>query len=106
VVGARCAHRYKVLRITAELISRQYVFENLDARQIASLLWKIFMDAHRFFRARIDTRGNLPQSLLRTVYNEVASGIVPAHLNVPYSQLLGQDPGETSYSPDTTSGVG
>jgi hypothetical protein len=107
VVGTRCAHHYKVLWITAELISRQYTFENLDARQIASLLWQIFLDARRFFSAGIGTRGNLPQSLLPTVYkNEVASGIVQAHLSVPYSQLLGQDPGETSYGPDTTSEVG
>jgi hypothetical protein len=46
-------------------------------------------------------RGNLPQSLLGNVYNEVAAGIVQAHLNVPYGQLMGQDSGEASYSQDS-----
>ncbi len=58
------------------------------------------MDARRFFSTGIDNRGNLPQSLLRTTYNEVASGIVQAHLNVPYAQLLGQDSGEPAYEPE------
>jgi hypothetical protein len=38
----------------AKLISRQFVFETLDARQIASLLWQIFIDAHRFFSTGIN----------------------------------------------------
>jgi hypothetical protein len=56
------------------------------------------MDARRFFSAGNDVRGNLPQLLLRNTYNEVATGIVQAHLNVPYSHLLGQDSGEPSHS--------
>jgi hypothetical protein len=43
----------------------------------------------------------LPQSLLGNVYNEVAAGIVQAHLNVPYGQLMGQDSGEASDSQDS-----
>jgi hypothetical protein len=81
----------EVMRITAELNSRQFIFEALEANQVASLLWQIFMDARRFFSTGIDTRGNLPASLLRTTYNEVAIGIVQAHLNVPYAQLMGQE---------------
>jgi hypothetical protein len=61
------------------------------------------MDARRSFSAGVDVRGNLPQSLLRTTYNEVAVGIVQAHLNVPFADLLGQDSGKSSYSPDTGS---
>jgi hypothetical protein len=101
IVGERSGHYIEVLRIAAELNARQYVFEAIDPRQIASLLWQIFMDARRFFSTGIDIRGNLPQSLLRTTYNEVAAGIVQAHLNVPYGQLMGQDSGEASYSNDT-----
>jgi hypothetical protein len=56
------------------------------------------MDVRRFFSTGIDVRGNLPQSLLRNTHSEVATGIVQADLNVPYSQLLGQDSGEPSYS--------
>jgi hypothetical protein len=85
VVGPRCGHYELVLRITAEVNARQHIFEALTARQIASLLWQIFMDARRFFSTGIDIRGNLPQTLLRTAYNEVAAGIVPAHLNTPYA---------------------
>jgi hypothetical protein len=62
------------------------------------------MDARQFFSAGIDSRGNLPQSLLRTTYNEVAAGIIPAHLNVPYSRLLGHDaPGEAPIEEETVS---
>jgi hypothetical protein len=59
------------------------------------------MDARRFFSVGIDIRGNLPQLLLQSMYNDIATGIVQAHLNVPYAQLLGQEPGQPSYSSDT-----
>jgi hypothetical protein len=101
VTGGRCAHHTMVRQIAAELCRRQDIFENLEAKQIASLLWQIFMDARRFFSAGIDIRGNLPQSLLRSTYNDIATGIVQAHLNVPYAQLLGQESGQPSYSSDT-----
>jgi hypothetical protein len=68
------------------------MFETLDARQIASLLWQIFLDSRRFFSAGMDVRGNLPQSLLRSTYNDLAAGIIHAHNNVPYTELLGRDP--------------
>jgi hypothetical protein len=91
LVGERSGHLLEVMRITAELNSRQFIFEALKGDQVALLLWQIFMDARRFFSTGIDTRGNLPQSLLRITYNEVAVGIVQAHLNVPYAQLMGND---------------
>ena len=100
-VGERCDHQFQVVRIAAELSSRQFIFEDLDARQIASLLWQVFVDARRFFSMGINVRGNLPRSLLENVYNQVAAGIVQAHLNVPYDQLTGQDSGEASYSQDS-----
>ena len=103
IVGPRSAHYVEVRRITAELNNHQQMFETLGARQIASLLWQIFIDSRRFFSAGVDVRGNLPQSLLRTTYNEIAAGIVQAHLNVPYSELLGQESGEASYGPETGS---
>jgi hypothetical protein len=81
------------------------VFENIDTRQIASLLWQIFMDTQRFFSMGINIRGNVPQSLLRTNYNKVAAGSIQAHLNVLYRQLMGQDPGEASYSNNMSQGT-
>jgi hypothetical protein len=92
-VGDRCGHHVEVRQIAAVLNNNQHVFEALDARQIASLLWQIFIDARRFFSAGMDIR-----NLLRTTFNEVSAGIVQAHLNVPYVALLGQDPGEASFS--------
>jgi hypothetical protein len=101
LVGERSRHFVKVMQITAELNSRQFIFEALKPDQVASLLWQVFMDARRFFSSGIDTQGNLPQSLLRTTYNEVAVGIVQAHLNVPYAQLMGNDtPDESSGYPE------
>jgi hypothetical protein len=76
-------------RIMAELKNNQHIFESLDSRQCRSILWQIFMDSRRFFSVGINVWGNLPQSLLRTTYNKVAAGIVQAHLNVPYAELLG-----------------
>jgi hypothetical protein len=96
VVGERCGHYIEVRWIAAEIISQQHIVENLEAKQIASLLWQIFMDAHRFFSTGVDARDNLPQSLLMKTYNEVATENVQVYLNVPYSQLMGQDPGESS----------
>jgi hypothetical protein len=98
LVGPRSDHYVEVRRITAEMNNHQQMFETLGARQIASLLWQIFLDSRRFFSAGMDVRGNLPQSLLRTAYNEIAAGIIQAHLNVPYTDLLGRDPsGETDH---------
>lgn len=89
-------HLVEIMQITAELNLRQFVFEALKADQVALRLWQFFMDARRFCSTGIDTRGNLPQSLLRTTYNVVAVGIMQAHLNVPYAQLMGNDPSEES----------
>jgi hypothetical protein len=97
IVGHRSAHYMEVRRITAEMNNRQQMFEALSARQIASLLWQIFLDSRRFFSAGLDVQGNLPQSLLRTTYNEIAAGIIHTHLNVPYTKLLGQEPEDASY---------
>jgi hypothetical protein len=91
LVGGRCVHYVEVRRIAAVLNRQQHIFEELDARQIASLLWQIFLDARRFFSAGIDARGNLPQSLLRTTFNEISAGVVQAHLSVPYGTLLSTD---------------
>jgi hypothetical protein len=104
IVGPRSPHYVEVRRIAVELNANQQMFETLDARQIASLLWQIFLDSRRFFSAGMDVRGNLPQSLLRTTYNEIAAGIVQAHLNVPYEELLGRDPsGGTGHETGTAS---
>jgi hypothetical protein len=88
IVEHRLAHYVGVWRIAAELNNHQQMFEMLDAQQIASLLWQIFIYSRRFSSAGMDVQGNLPQSLLRTTYNKIAAGIVQAHLNMPYAELL------------------
>jgi hypothetical protein len=54
LVGTRSAHYVEVRRIAAELNKNQQMFETLDARQIASLLWQIFLDSRCFFSAGMD----------------------------------------------------
>jgi hypothetical protein len=54
IVGHRLAHYVEVWRIMAELNNHQQMFETLDARQIASLLWQIFIDSRHFFSAGMD----------------------------------------------------
>jgi hypothetical protein len=82
LVGEQSGHFLEVMRITAKLNAWQFIFKALEPGQVASLVWQIFMDAHRFFSTRIDLQGNLPQSLLQTTYNKVAIGIVQAHLSM------------------------
>jgi hypothetical protein len=102
--GNRSGHHVELRRITAKLNNNQHIFESLDSRQCTSILWQICMDSRRFFSAGIDVWGNLPQSLLRTTYSKVAAGIVQAHLNVPYAELLRQDSGGASHEPETGAG--
>jgi hypothetical protein len=99
VVGPRCGHSKLVLQITAKFNAWQHIFEALTAQQIASLLWQIFMDARRLFSTGINGLDNLPQTLLQTIYNEVAAGIVQVHLNTPYTHLLGKDAEEVLLLP-------
>jgi hypothetical protein len=87
VIGEQSGHYLEVQEIATELNTSQFVLESLDAHQIASLLWQIFMDSRCFFLTGIDVRGNLPQLLLQMTYNKVAAGIVQTHLIVPCAQL-------------------
>lgn len=102
VVGDWCGHYIEVCQIAGKIISQQQIFESLGAKQIASLLWQTCTDAGHFFSyagcffsSGIDVQGNLPQSLLRKTYNKVAIGNVQVCLKVPYSQQMGQDPGQS-----------
>jgi hypothetical protein len=94
LVGERCDHYLQVRSITAILIAKRRSFENLAAQQIASLLWIIFTDARSFFSAGVDVRGNLPQSFLSRVSDDMAMGIVMVHHHVPFAELLGRGGGE------------
>jgi hypothetical protein len=104
--GNWSGHHVEVRPIMAELNNNQHIFESLDSRQCTSILWQIFMDSRHFFLVGIDVRGNLPQSLLRTTYNEVAPGIDQTHLNVPYAEVLGKDLGVASHELEAGTGDG
>jgi hypothetical protein len=91
LVGERSGHFVEVMQITVELNLRQFIFEALRPDHVASLLLQVFMDARRFFSTDMDSLGNRLQSLLQMTYNEVAIGIVQAHLNVLYAQRMGNN---------------
>jgi len=88
VTEVQCSHYAQVLRIAKELVNQAHVFEDIVARQIASLVWQIFLDARRFFSAGTDMQGNLPVSRLTHTYNDIAAGLMLERANVPYEDLV------------------
>jgi hypothetical protein len=58
----------------------------MSAVYVDDFLWPVSkadpINRH-FFSSGVDVRGNLPQSLLSTVYNEVVMGIIIVHHHVP-----------------------
>jgi hypothetical protein len=66
----------------------------MSAVYVDDFLWPVSkadpINRH-FFSSGVDVRGNLPQSLLSTVYNEVVMGIIIVHHHVPSGELLGLD---------------
>jgi hypothetical protein len=86
--GEHCSHRQFVLNITLELVQQAQLFESISAREIASLVWQIFVDSRRFFSDGVDRDGSLPRSRLAHVYNHIAAGHIPIQTRVPYHDLL------------------
>jgi hypothetical protein len=89
MVGNRCPHRIMVFRLADMLVRQRNTFEAMTPRQIASLIWQIFLDARRFFAASTDGDDRLPTSNLAYTCNAVAAGIVNEEANVPYDDLVG-----------------
>jgi len=89
VVGSQCSHARMVRDITQELANQEMALESIQPRQVASILWQIFIDAHFFFMAGVSQDGRLPGSRLDAVLREVGRGLVAAENNVPYGELMG-----------------
>jgi hypothetical protein len=62
--GARCNHFQEVRAITRILGRKRREFQGITARQVSTVLWHIFMDAHHFFSTMVDLSGSLPESNL------------------------------------------
>lgn len=89
VVGLRCNHRAMVMRVALALRDQASLFENITPRQVASLLWAIFIDARRFFSSAADvTTGVLPSSNLTFLVSQVQSGFLSKNSGVPYEDLV------------------
>jgi hypothetical protein len=99
VVGPLCPHYAAVHAIGGELSGNMQAFQRMTARQVATVIWQIFLDSRRFFGTGIDHAGNRPVSRLAHLHNHVAAGTIPEFGNVPY-QLLLTNPGPRPGNPE------
>jgi hypothetical protein len=98
LLGARCSHFLETRAITRILGRKRREFESISARQVATILWHVFMDARQFFSTTVDITGSLPESNLRVARGMIETTMIPAQMNVPFQELLGVN--------DETSGAG
>jgi hypothetical protein len=86
--GRLNSHRVQVRQIAVELAVNAQAFENIGARQIASLVWQIFLDARRFFSEGILSDGTIPFARLGHQLDQVMVGLLAEQSNVPYGDLV------------------
>jgi hypothetical protein len=56
LLGPRCSHFLETRAITRILRRKRMEFESISARQVATILWHVFMDAHQFFSTPLTSR--------------------------------------------------
>jgi hypothetical protein len=88
MLGARCHHYLETRAITRILGRKRREFENITARQVATIIWHIFADARQFFSATVELTGDLPESNLRVARGMIETSMIPEQVNVPYDQLI------------------
>lgn len=86
--GARCHHFREARAITRILGRQRQTLESMSARQVATILWHVFMDARVYYSTLIDLSGSLPESNLRVLRGMLETTMIPEQVNVPYGQLL------------------
>jgi hypothetical protein len=88
MLGGRCSHFLETRAITRILGQKRQEFVSITARQVATILWHVFMDARTFFSMAADLAGDLPGSNLRVARGMIEASIITEQVNVPYDQLL------------------
>jgi hypothetical protein len=88
VVGVKCPHYIQVRSIGLELNSNRQAFENVNARDVATIVWQIFLDSRRFFTDAINDTGTPPVSRLAHLLGNIQAGHIPVFNNVPFRELL------------------
>jgi hypothetical protein len=61
MLGAMCNHFREVRAITWVLGQKEEEFDGITTRQVATVLWHIFMDARHSFSTSVDLCGSLPE---------------------------------------------
>jgi hypothetical protein len=89
VVGKKCHHYLQVKQIGIELNRNVSAFESITARNVATIVWQIFLDSRRFFSEAINDTGTLPKSRLTHLLNQIDAGHIPIFDKVPFNELLG-----------------
>jgi hypothetical protein len=103
--GAMCHHYWEARAITRILGRQRQTFESMAARQVATILWHVFMDARIYYSMLIDPSGSLPDLNLRVLGGMLETTMIPEQVNVPYGQLLagtesiGRGGGQDSFEP-------
>jgi hypothetical protein len=89
VVGTKCFHFTFVRLIGRAFSGNRQAFENMTARDVATIVWQMFLDSRRFFTEAINVTGIQPMSRLEHLLGFINVGTVPQTGNVPFNELVG-----------------
>jgi hypothetical protein len=76
--GNRCEHMANVTTIYFLIRDKMAIFERMEKKHVAHLLWSIFVDARAYFNTPFDEMGNPPVSSLDWLIGGMRSGAVHA----------------------------
>jgi hypothetical protein len=91
--GNRCEHMANVTTIYFLIRDKMAIFERMEKKHVAHLLWSIFVDARAYFNTPFDEMGNPPVSSLDWLIGGMRSGAMPSTLGTPLQSLLGGSEG-------------
>jgi hypothetical protein len=89
VVGKKCPHFKYVQLIGRELGGNRPAFESMSPRDVATIVWQMFLDSRRFFTDATNDTGIQPVSRLDVLLDFISIGNVPILNNAPFRELLG-----------------
>jgi hypothetical protein len=91
--GSYCEHLRNVMTNYDIFRDRMVMYERLQPKQVANILWIIFLDARAYFSTPHDEMGNPPVSSLDWMIGGLRSGIPPPGVvGAPIDELLGTTP--------------
>jgi hypothetical protein len=86
--GAICHHFREACATTWILGRQRQTFKSMTARQVATILWHVFMDARIYYSTLIDLSGSQMDSNLHVLRGMLKTTMIPEQVNMPYRKLL------------------